>query len=92
MKKSEPEKLLSKHRQLVHSDGLKVVSHRQRDSGDWILNTLIIEGCDVPFRYRRKRKYKNISGQRVNLTYYAVTETIARLDFEVMNVVRIKIA
>ena len=90
--KSEPEKLLSKHKQLVHSDMLKVTSHIQRNSGDWILNTLMIEGYDVPFRYKRKQKYKNISGQRVNLTYYAATETIAGLDFEVMSVVRIKIA
>jgi len=88
---SEPEKLLSKHEQLVHSDMLKVISHQQRSSGDWIVNTLMIEGCDVPFRYKRKKKYKNIAGQRVNLTYYAATETIAGLDFEVMNVVRIKI-
>lgn len=64
----------------------------QRNSGDWILNTLMIEGCDVPFRYRRKKKYKSLSGQRVNLTYYAAVETIAGLDFEVMNVVRIRIA
>ncbi|VAW77760.1 hypothetical protein MNBD_GAMMA13-1380 [hydrothermal vent metagenome] len=90
--KSEPEKLISKHKQLVHSDMCKVVSHVQRNTDDWILNTLMIEDCDVPFRYKRKQQYKNISGQRVNLTYYATTETIAGLDFEVMNVVRIKIA
>ena len=90
--KSEAEKLLGKHKQLVQSEMLKVVSHVQRNSGDWIINTLMIEGYEVPFRYKRKQKYKNVSGQRVNLTYYAVTETIAGLDFEVMNVVRIKIA
>ncbi len=90
--KSEPEKLVSKHKQLVHSDMLKVSSHIQRDSGDWILNTLMIDGYDVPFRYKRRQKYKNIMGQRVNLTYYAATENIAGLDFEVMNVVRIKIS
>lgn len=90
--KSEPEKLLKKHRQLVHSDMLKVTSHTQRNSADWIVNTLMIEGHDVPFRYKRKQRYKNISGQRVNLTYYPATEVIAGIDFEVMNVVRIKIA
>lgn len=90
--KSEAEKLLSKHKQLVHSDMLKVTSHIQRNSGDWILNTLMIEGCDVPFRYRRKQKYRDISGRCVNLTYYTATETIAGLEFEVMNVVRIKIS
>jgi len=90
--KSEAEKLLGKHKQLVHSEMLKVVSHVQRNSGDWIINTLMIEGYEVPFRYKRKQKYKNVSGQRVNLTYYAATEAVAGLDFEVMNVVRIKIA
>ena len=90
--KSEPEKLLNRHGQLVHSDMRKVTSHTQRNSGDWIVNTLMIEGHDVPFRYKRKKKYKNISGQRVNLTYYPATEVIAGIDFEVMNVVRIKIA
>ena len=90
--KSEAEKLLGKHKQLVQSEMLKVVSHVQRNSGDWIINTLMIEGYEVPFRYKRKQKYKNVSGQRVNLTYYAATETVAGLDFEVMNVVRIKIA
>ncbi len=39
--------------------------------GDWILNSLMIEGCEVPFKYKRTRKYKNLQGQRVNLTYYA---------------------
>ena len=90
--KSDPEKLLKKHRQLIHSDALKVTSHVQRNEQDWIVNTLMIEGCDAPFRYKRKKAYKNIKGQRVNLTYYANTETVAGLEFEVMNVVRIRIA
>ncbi len=90
--KSEADKLLGKHKPLVHSEMLKVASHVQRNSGDWIINTLMIEGYEVPFRYKRKQKYNNISGQRVNLTYYAATEVVAGLEFEVMNVVRIKIA
>ena len=89
---SEPEKLVKKHQQLVHSDHLTVASHVQRNEGDWIVNTLMIEGCDAPFRYKRKKAYKNIKGQRVNLTYYPITETVAGLEFEVMNVVRIRIA
>jgi hypothetical protein len=36
--------------------------------------------------------YKNIKGQRVNLTYYPTTESVAGIEMEVMNVVRIKIA
>lgn len=89
---SDPDKLTKKHKELVHSDMLKVTSHVQRNKGDWIINTIMVEGCDAPFRYKRKRAYKNITGQRVNLTYYPDVETVAGLEFEVMNVVRIKIA
>lgn len=90
--KSEPEKLIKKHQKLVHSDMLKVESHVQREAGEWIINTLMVEGCEVPFRYKRKQKYKNIKGQRVNLTYYPTSETVAGIEMEVMNVVRIKIS
>lgn len=90
--KSEPEKLLKKHQQLTHTDMAKVISHVQRTQDDWILNTVIIEGCDVPFKYKRKKQYKNLTGQQVNLTYYPAEETVAGLDFEFMKVVRIKIA
>ena len=71
---------------------LKVTSHVQRNDGDWILNTIMVEGYDVPFRYKRKQAYKSIKGQRVNLTYYPSSETVGGVEFEVMNVVRIKIA
>lgn len=90
--RSEPEKLVKKHQKLIHSDMLKVTSHVQRNDGDWIINTLMVEGCAAPFRYKRKRAYKNIKGQRVNLTYYADVEIAAGLEFEVMSVVRIKIS
>ncbi len=71
---------------------VKVTSHVQRDTKEWVLNTIMIEGCDVPFKYKRKKVYKNIKGQRVNLTYYPVTESIAGIKMETMKVVRIKIA
>jgi hypothetical protein len=90
--KSEPKKLLKKHDKLVHSEMLKVTSHVQRNKEDWIINTVMVEGYDVPFKFKRKRPYKNLKGARVNLTYYPGVETIAGIDFEVMNVVRIKIA
>jgi hypothetical protein len=89
---TDPEKLLKQHPKLVHSDMLKVTSHVQRDEGDWIINTLLMEGYDVPFNYKRKRRYKNLTGQRVNLTYYPTIKVVAGIEFEVMNVVRIKIA
>ena len=90
--KSEPEKLVKKHEKLTHSDMMKVISHVQREAGEWMINTLMVEGCDVAFRYKRKQKYKSLQGQRVNLTYYPTTETIAGIQIEVMNVVRIKIS
>jgi len=89
---TDPEKLLKKHEKLVHSDMLKVTSHVQREQGEWFLNALMIEGCEIPFKYKRAKKYKNLKGQRVNLTYYPATESVAGLEFEVMNVVRIRIA
>lgn len=90
--KTDPEKLVKKHHKLVHSDMMKVTSHVQREAGEWILNTLMVEGCDVPFKYKRKKLYKNLKGQRVNLTYYPDVEIVAGLEFEIMNVVRIKVA
>ena len=89
---TDPEKLLKRHRQLVHSDMLRVTSHVQRTEGDWIINTLMIEGCAAPFRFKRKHAYRNIEGQRVNLTYYPASESVGGLEFEVMTVVRIRVS
>jgi len=83
-------KLLKKHEQLNQLDMAKVVSHVQREKDDWILNTLMLEGYDIPFVYRRKKTYKSLEGARVNLTYYPETKPIAGVDFETMNVVRIR--
>jgi hypothetical protein len=88
--KSEPEKLLARHELLVHSDLRKVVSHGQRESGEWFVNTVMIEGQEVPFRYKRKKMYKSLVGASVNLTYYASTESVAGVELEVMKVVRIR--
>ena len=90
--KSPVEKLLKTHQKLNQSDMMKVESHVQRGSGEWIINTLMVEGCNVPFKYKRKKNYKNLTGQRVNLTYYPDSENIAGMEIEVMNVVRIKIS
>lgn len=89
---SEPEKLLKKHPGLTHSEMQKVTSHVQRQEGDWFINTVMIEGCNVPFRFKRKRLYRSAKGARVNLTYYPDVESVGGLQMEVMNVVRIKIA
>ena len=90
--KVDPEKLVKKHQHLIHSEMLKVTSHVQRQSGDWMLNTIMVDGYDVPFKYKRKQLYRDLKGQRINMTYYPDTMNVAGLEIEVMNVVRIKIA
>jgi len=86
----ETNKLLKKHTKLVHSEMMKVTSHVQKDKQEWVINTIMIEDCNIPFKYKRKEKYKNLTGARVNLTYYPSIETVAGIEMEVMNVVRIK--
>lgn len=87
---ADVKKLLKKHEQLNQLDMAKVVSHVQREKDDWMLNTLMLEGYDIPFVYRRKKIYKSLKGARVNLTYYPETKSISGVDFETMNVVRIR--
>lgn len=92
MKTSDAKKLTAKHKNLTHSDERKVISHVQREEGEWFINTLMIEGCEVPFRYKRKQRYRNLEGQRVNLTYYHDTLAVAGFEMEVMSVVRIRVS
>lgn len=87
---SDPKKLVGKNKSLTHSELLKVMSHVQREEGEWVLHSLMVEGCDVPFKFKRKGNYKSLKGARVNMTYYAEQETVAGINFEVMKVVRIK--
>lgn len=88
---SDPKKLVEKNKNLIHSELMKVISHIQREKGDWILHTVMVEGCDVPFKFKRKGNYRSLKGARVNMTYYAEEETVAGIAFEVMKVVRIKV-
>ncbi len=88
--KSNPERLLKKHAKLVHSEAMKVTSHVQRSQNDWFLNTLMLEGHDVPFLYKRQKQYKSLAGGRVNLTYYPDTREVAGIAMEVMKVVRVR--
>ena len=90
--KTDAEKLVKKHEKLTHSEMMKVTSHVQRSDGEWFVNTILVEGCDAPFKYKRKKEYKNLKGACVNMTYYPGVETVAEMDFEVMNVVRIKVS
>ena len=89
---SDPGKLIKKHQELTHSEMVKVISHVQRDKDEWVLNTVMIEDCEVPFKFKRKQQYKNLKGARVNVTYYPTVEVVAGMDFDIMNVVRIKVA
>ena len=86
----EVKKLLARHADLTHSNMKKVVSHQQREAGGWFVNTIMIEDCDTPFRYKRRKRYRDLTGARVELTYYPTTETVAGIEMEVMNVVRLK--
>ena len=87
---SDPKKLVEKHASLTHTDLMKVMSHVQRHQGDWVLHTLMVEGCNVPFKYKRKSEYQTLKGARVNMTYYPAQETVAGIDLDIMKVVRIK--
>ncbi len=87
---SDVDKLLNKNEQLNQLDAAKVISHVQRITDEWVVNTLMLEGYDVPFRYSRKKKYRDLTGTPVNLTFYRETEQLAGMDFEVMKVVRIR--
>lgn len=88
--KSDVKKLLKKNEKLNQLDSVKVISHVQRESGEWIKNTLMLEGYDVPFQYNRKKQYRSLQGGSVNLTYYPQTDKVAGMEFEIMKVVRIR--
>ena len=87
---SDVKKLLTKHQKLNQLDMAKVVSHVQRKKDEWVLNTIMLDGYDVPFRYRRRKGYKSLKDALVNLTYYPETLSIGGVDFEMMHVVRIR--
>ena len=89
---SPVKKLLDKNPGLTHSENMKVSSHVQRQKGKWFINTVMLEGYEVPFRFKRKKEYKKLRGARINLTYYPETEYVAGLIVEVMKVVRIKVS
>ena len=92
MKKKTVKDLLQEHDKLTHSENITVISHVQREQDEWFINTVMIKDCDVPFKYKRKKAYKSLTKQQVNMTYYASTETIAGFEMDVMNIVRIKVA
>ena len=90
--KTDSQKLIKKHDKLIQTDNLKVSSHVQREDNEWFINTLMFEHISAPFKYKRKQRYSSLVGNMVNITYYISNESVAGLDIEVMNIVRIKIA
>ena len=55
-------KLLKKHPDLVHSEMRKKLA-RTAGAADWIVNTIMIEGCEVPFKYSRKSVIRFLQGK-----------------------------
>jgi hypothetical protein len=91
MKKTAAKSLTDKHKELTHSEQQTVLSHVQREVDEWYINTIMLKGIDVPFKYRRKKLYKSLQNQQVNITYYPTNELVAGFELEVMKIVRIKI-
>ncbi len=85
-------KLLAENDRLIHSSMKKVESHVQRQVNEWIHNTVLIEGYDIPFKYKRQKKYKSLKGARVDLIYYPDLESIAGIEFEYMKVIQINLS
>ncbi len=69
---------------------MQVESHVQRASDDWIIHTIMLKDVDVPFVFKRKKRYQSLQGARVNLTYYPSSVAVAGFTMEQMRVVRIK--
>ena len=88
----QAKQLIKQHQQLTHTENIKVISHVQRESDDWLINTLMLEDVEIAFKYKRKKMYNSLQGQRVNITYYPDQETIAGFAIEIMRVVRVKVA
>lgn len=88
--KSSADELLKKHPNLVHSENLSVITHTQRQQGDWYINTLMLKGYDVPFKYKRPKKFKSLKDQHINVTYYPENEVVAGIRLEVMQVIRLR--
>ncbi len=85
-------KFLAENEQLVHSKMKKVESHVQRQIDNWVQNTILIEDCDIPFKYKRQKKYKSLQGARVDIIYYPSNEDIAGIPFEYMKVIKINLS
>ena len=59
------QKLVKKHDKLVHSENMKVTSHVQRECDDWVINTLMLDKLDVPFKYSENNCIKHYKGKEL---------------------------
>lgn len=87
---STSDDLLKNNQKLIHSSFQKVTSHVQREESDWIINTIMIDNCDTPFQYKRKKLYQSLKGASVDMTYYCTKKEIGGIEFETFNVIRIR--
>ena len=85
-------KFLAENDNLIHATMQKISSHVQRRKGEWVFNTVLIEGHEVPFKYKRQKDYKSLQGASVDMIYYPEKETIAGMEFEYMKVVKINLS
>ena len=85
-------KFLAENNNLIHATMQKISSHVQRRKGEWVFNTVLIEGHEVPFKYKRQKDYKSLQGASVDMIYYPEKETIAGMEFEYMKVVKINLS
>ncbi len=89
--KDSAEITLQQDNHLVQCQLMQVNSHVQRFNGECILNTLMVDGYDCPFKYCRQYKYQSLTGKQVDLAYYPTVEVIAGLEVDIMKVVRVKV-
>jgi hypothetical protein len=84
--------LLETHPNLVHSELCRVTSHVQREEDGWYVNTLLIAKTDVPFIFKRRKKYNKLVDRVVVIKYITEGYDIWGVDLETMKVVRIKVS
>ncbi|GGY92210.1 MULTISPECIES: hypothetical protein [Shewanella] len=82
--------LSQEHPALIHTEHCTVLSHTQRDQGEWVQHTLMLKNYETPFRFRRPKKYRSLKGAQVTLDYYPQTTLVAGFEVETMRVVRIR--
>ena len=81
---------IEQQQNVYHREHCTVLSHTQRDEGEWVQHTLMLENYETPFRFRRSKRYRCLKGESVDVDYYPQTTLVAGMELETMKVVRIK--